>query len=89
MEITVTLTLEELMQLPGEAVIRLLDKARPSAIFLQQASDYENRPSHGKGRWLVNHHLRNLLANPPRVGCAACDRGDYQLGHADGCRSAH
>ena len=24
-------------------------------------------------------------ATPPRVPCAACDRGNYQLGHADGC----
>ena len=22
-----------------------------------------------------------------RVPCAACDRGDFQLGHADGCKS--
>lgn len=22
-----------------------------------------------------------------RVQCAACDRGDFQLGHADGCKS--
>jgi hypothetical protein len=89
-QITVTLSLEELMDLPGEAVIRLLDKARPSGIFLQAASEHENRPLHGRGRWPVNNHLRNLLANPPRVGCAACDRGDFQLGHADGCpQSAH
>lgn len=25
---------------------------------------------------------------PPRVHCAACDRGDYQLGHADDCPKA-
>lgn len=26
-----------------------------------------------------------LDADTPRVPCAVCDRGDYQLGHADGC----
>lgn len=23
---------------------------------------------------------------PPKVSCAACDRGDYQLGHSDECK---
>ena len=26
-----------------------------------------------------------LMDKPKRVPCAACDRGDFSLGHADGC----
>ena len=64
MQITVTLTLEELMSLPGEAVIRLINKAAPSAIFIQAAIEHENRPLHGKGRWPVSNHLRSCLTTP-------------------------
>lgn len=83
--ITITLSVEELLALPGDAVIKITDKANPGLIFLSACADYENRPQHGKGRWPVNNHLRQLVAKNPQMGCAACDRADFQLGHADGC----
>lgn len=86
--ITITLSIEELMRLPGEAVIRIADLAKPSLITLTQMKDHENRPLHGQGRWIVNNHLRQMIAAQPRIGCAACDRKDHQLGHADGCPAA-
>ncbi len=61
MSITLTLTLAELMALPGDAVTRLIDKAAPDKEFLAAAMEHENRPDHGKGRWPVNAHLRRLL----------------------------
>lgn len=60
-EITITLPLDELMLLPGEAVIRLLEKSAPPAEVLKQAHEFENRVNHGKGRWIVNNYLRNKL----------------------------
>jgi len=64
--ITVTLTVEELMAMPGDGVIRLLNKAAPSKAFLEQARDHENRPNHGSGRWPVNNHLRQLINTSSR-----------------------
>ena len=61
MEFTLTLTLEELMALPGDAVMRLLEKAAPDKATLMAAHDYENRPLHGKGRWPVNNYIRDKL----------------------------
>jgi hypothetical protein len=63
--ITITLTIEDLMRLPGDAIIQLTDSARPSKEFLQVLYDHENRPLHGKGRWPVNNHLRKLISAPP------------------------
>lgn len=60
--LTLTLTLEELMALPGDAVTRIIDKAAPDKDFLAAAMERENDPIHGKGRWPVNAHLRRLLA---------------------------
>jgi hypothetical protein len=86
--ITITLTVEELMRLPGDAVIQITNMAKPSLITLTQLMEHENRPLHGKGRWPVINHLRQLISAKPRVGCAACDRNDYQFGHAEGCPNA-
>lgn len=61
--ITVTLTVEELLALPGGAILQLTNKAKPSLIFLKAAADHENRPLHGKGRWPVNNHLRQLISS--------------------------
>lgn len=60
--ITITLTVEELMLMPGEGVMRILTKANPPADFLKACHDHENRPHHGKGRWPVNNHIRQLIA---------------------------
>lgn len=60
-EITITIELDDLMSLPGEAVVRLLDKGNLSREMLIQAREFENRPKHGKGRWVVNNFLRNKL----------------------------
>jgi hypothetical protein len=87
-KITITLTVEELLSLPGEAVIKITHKAEPSLIFLSACVDHENRALHGKGRWPVNNHLRQLIAKQPHIGCAVCDLGDHQLGHAEGCPKA-
>lgn len=60
--ITITLTLAELMALPGDAVTRIIDKAAPDKDFLTAAMEHENAPNQGKGRWPVNAHIRRLLA---------------------------
>ena len=57
MELTFTLTLDELMMLPGDAVIRLLDKVATPEL-LQAAYDHETRPLHGKGRWVILNFIR-------------------------------
>jgi len=57
MTISFTLTLDELMKLPGEAVIHLIDKAA-TAELLQAAYDHETRPNTGKGRWPVMNYIR-------------------------------
>lgn len=62
-EITVTLTLEELMLLPGEAIMRITDKVNPPKEFLEAAYQHETRVKHGKGRWPVMNHLRLRLAS--------------------------
>lgn len=61
MEITVTLSLAELMQMPGDGIIRIMEKANPPADFLRAAADYEMRPLHGKGRWVICNHIRERL----------------------------
>jgi hypothetical protein len=59
--ITVTLSLEELMLIPGDGIIRILDHVNPPLDFLQAALAHETRPLHGKGRWPVMNHLRSKL----------------------------
>ena len=59
--ITFTLTVEELMRLPGEAIIQLSNMAKPPLVTLTEMIEHENRPLHGKGRWPVNNHLRQLI----------------------------
>jgi hypothetical protein len=59
--ITVTLTVEELMRMPGDGIIRVLDKATPPREFLLACLDHEWRQDHGKGRWPVSSYLKNKL----------------------------
>ncbi len=59
--ITVTLTLEELMRVPAEGVILILDKANASPELLQAAREHETRPNHGKGRWVLLNWIRQKL----------------------------
>jgi hypothetical protein len=59
--ITLTLTVEELLLMPGDAVIRILNKADPPREFLQACKDHEWRKDHGKGRWPVTNHLNTRL----------------------------
>lgn len=49
---------------------------------------------HGGSPGNVYHATPKLFAflrisAPGKVACAACDRGDFQLGHADECPKAH
>lgn len=60
MTISITLTLDELMKLPGDAVIRLLEKSATPEL-LQAAYDHETRPNTGKGRWPVMNHIRTRI----------------------------
>ena len=62
MHLTLTLTLDQLMILPGDAVIRLITHASPPRDFLLACHEHENRPLHGPGRWPVNNFLRMRLA---------------------------
>ena len=45
------------MKLPGDAVIRLLEKAATPEL-LQAAYYHETRPNTGKGRWPVMNYIR-------------------------------
>jgi DNA anti-recombination protein RmuC len=58
MSITATLTVDQLLRLPGEAVMILVLDAKAPPEFLQAAYDAE---AAGKGRWPVLNHLRQLL----------------------------
>lgn len=60
--ITITLTIPELMAMPGDAIIRILEKANPSPEFLCACREYECRPDHGHARWGVLNRLRTLSA---------------------------
>lgn len=57
MNLTFTLTLDELMKLPGDAIIRLLDKIATKEL-LQAAYEHETQPNTGKGRWPVMNYIR-------------------------------
>lgn len=59
--ITVTLTVAELMLIPGDGIIRILGKADPPRDFLQACLDHEWRKDHGKGRWPVTNYLKTKL----------------------------
>jgi hypothetical protein len=61
MTITITLTVEQLLLMPGDAVTRIVDQAQPPREFVEACLDHENRPLHGKGRWPVNNTLRQYL----------------------------
>jgi hypothetical protein len=60
--ITITLSVSDLLMLPGDAITRILDKAQPPAAFLEECRAWETRPDHGKGRWPVLNHIRRMQA---------------------------
>lgn len=86
--ITLTLIVHELLMLPADGVTRILDKAAPEEAFLKALHAHEADLDHGRNRWPIINHIRRMLAHPPKRPCAACDRGDYQLGHATSCPKA-
>ena len=61
--LTVTLTVQELLMIPADGVTRILDKAQPSAEFLEECRAWETRPDHGKGRWPILNHIRRMQAS--------------------------
>ena len=62
MHLSLTLTLDQLMIMPGDAIIRILNIADPPREFLIACHHHENRPDHGAGRWIINNHLRHRIA---------------------------
>lgn len=80
MEIQITITLQQILALPGEAAIALIEMSDPSQILVNQARDMEYA---GKCRYCVLAALKSIRTT--RIGCALCDRGDHQLGHAEAC----
>lgn len=58
MTITATLTVDQLLRLPGEAVLDLIIKANAPPEFIRAALEAE---AAGKARWPVLNSLRQLL----------------------------
>lgn len=56
--ITATLTVAQLLALPGEAVLDLILTAQAPKDFIQAAYDAEGN---GKARWIVRNRLSELL----------------------------
>lgn len=87
--ITVIMTAEDLLKIPFDGCCYLIDHAVTKRMvgtsFLRALYDAEVA---GKARWPVMNKLRTLIANPPPIACAKCDRGDGQLGHAEECPNA-
>jgi hypothetical protein len=61
--ITITISLPEILALPGEAAIKLITLAGPDQIRPMDAYDMEAK---GKARWVVLNGLRELCRNWPR-----------------------
>jgi len=84
--IIVTMSAEDLLKIPFDGCNYLIEHAAATRqlapSFIRALYDAECA---GKARWPVVNKLRLLLKNPPVIACAACDRGDYQLGHAEEC----
>lgn len=84
--LAITLTVEDLLKIPFDGCNYLLNQAEQkgqlSLILVRTLYDAECK---GKARWPVMNNLRRLMNTQLTVGCAVCDRGDHQLGHADGC----
>jgi hypothetical protein len=59
--ITVELTLDQILRIPAEGVILILDKAGADPELLNAARDWESRPLHGKGRWVLLNWIRKRL----------------------------
>ena len=60
MSLTATLTIDQLLRLPGEAVIALILTAKAPPEFIRAAHDAE---AAGKARWVVLNQLRALLTH--------------------------
>lgn len=58
----ITMSLAEVMNLPGEAAIALLRKSDASPETLAAAREMETK---GKGRWIVLNTLRNWQRETP------------------------
>jgi hypothetical protein len=63
MQITLTLTLEQILALPGEAAIKLIELAGDQVAPVQ-AYDLEAK---GRARWVVLNALRMRFKNGPRA----------------------
>lgn len=87
--LTVIMSAEDLLKIPYDGCCYLIDHAAANCqlapSFIRALYDAECA---GKARWPVMNKLRLLLANPPQIACAKCDRGDGQLGHAEECPKA-
>ena len=87
--ILVHMTAADLLKIPFDGCNYLLnlaaERGQLTPSFIRALYDMEGQ---GKARNPVMNNLRAMLAKPPRVACAACDRGDFQLGHAEGCPKA-
>lgn len=59
MTLTTTLTIEELLRLPGEAVIELVLAAKTSPEFIRATLAAE---SAGKCRWVILNRFRAILS---------------------------
>jgi hypothetical protein len=62
MQLTLTLSIHELLMLPADGVTRILEKAQPSREFLLAVRDWETRKDHGKGRWPILNHITKQLS---------------------------
>lgn len=62
MQLTITLNVEQLMAMPGDAIIKIIDRAKPDRDFLNACYNWETRDLEGKGRWPVTNHIRMTLA---------------------------
>jgi len=56
--LTITLTLDQILSLPGDAVVFLLRQGQADTATLQAALESEYK---GKGRWPVTNGIRKLL----------------------------
>jgi hypothetical protein len=65
MNITVTLTIPELLSIPADGVTRILAKANPSREFLLACREWETRKDYGKGRWPILNHITKAIGSAP------------------------
>jgi hypothetical protein len=83
------ISVDDLIKTPYDGAVHVINLAARKHVltpsFMRAALAAERA---GKARWPVINTLRVLLVNPPPIACAACDRGDLQLGHAEECPKA-